>query len=931
MITFTHRFLRLALLRLALILMLALGDSAWADSQQIEFRAGWNLFSLAVTPADPRVDVVLKALIDSGRLVAFWTYEANTKSWSTYDPPVGVPAIDRLQPGKAYWIHVTSASSLNVEGTIPSVETALVAGWNLLGIASEESKPYDRVFFGHPVKEIWTYDAAANKFRGVELPTSVGPPLREDFTSLQPGKGYWVYATEPAGLAPALGTTMAGDLDVPPLLDDVLTPGARLPWLDFTPGDVDIGMDGYYDRPDTQRALKFRDRTVSQTITVDNIGSGVLNWSAQIDQPEAASWLRFRVSDVETGQDLLLEQLSGSLTTDTAVLSLVADRRGMPAGDHTATITIRSEPGGAEMTRRLNVHMQVPQIDGDYKVRVTIDSVNGKKADLYNPSLLLSLYNDRDGLKGVIDNTRTLLIPERLRLTGRYYQTGVNRFALSGSLYLPEDHQDNPYGMPLIRDITLSGERVADGNSSLGPLALQGEYRETIRNVLPEPIYLTGSFEAIRVYGQPRSMDSATQEGGGGLIHDKDTLEESLEVDERILITDVDVTIDLDHSRPADLIVTLISPTGTEVRLRDRSTARTGRVTYDTEAYPVDSLADFASELSNGTWTLRIQDEETGEVGTLEGWSLDIKGTVLHKVSGTVAGVGEGATVILTGCGISLTTTTDAAGAYHFDDLIDCTYNVTALVTGYESPVQEIRVSGADVPGIELSPQQVFRDSADFVLSPKGGLGPLTVTFQDVSPPSLFSSTGSYRYLWTIYKWTDGVPGLVVAWSSDERRLVHTLEQPGIYTARMQIFDQTSAEIANVDKVQSYITVGPTGDDLQKFAVQTTAGGGGWYDPYATGWRPEQESAFDCATFDIDRPPYGDGLGVEDTDAFTGEPDPLTRTNRFVGHIGNGSLDPPAGPGGDLSYHVRMTVNVGQPIIGMSVSGEQVLHLGVVP
>ena len=55
--TFSHRLLRLASARLALCLVLAYCGSAWADSQQIALRAGWNLFSLAVEPADPRVEV----------------------------------------------------------------------------------------------------------------------------------------------------------------------------------------------------------------------------------------------------------------------------------------------------------------------------------------------------------------------------------------------------------------------------------------------------------------------------------------------------------------------------------------------------------------------------------------------------------------------------------------------------------------------------------------------------------------------------------------------------------------------------------------------------------------------------------------------------------------------------------------------------------
>ena len=124
----------------------------------------------------------------------------------------------------------------------------------------------------------------------------------------------------------------------------------------------------------------------------------------------------------------------------------------------------------------------------------------------------------------------------------------------------------------------------------LSPLDLKGEYRETIRNVLEEPIYLAGTFTATRIQSQPSTIDSSDSKGEGGSIPDDGAiLERTINISERMIITEVDVTVNLTHSRPADLVVTLVSPTGTEVVLRERTTAIVGEVTYDMDETPVDS------------------------------------------------------------------------------------------------------------------------------------------------------------------------------------------------------------------------------------------------------------------------------------------------------------------------------------------------------
>ncbi len=83
-------------------------------------------------------------------------------------------------------------------------------------------------------------------------------------------------------------------------------------------------------------------------------------------------------------------------------------------------------------------------------------------------------------------------------------------------------------------------------------------------------------------------------------------------------IADLDITIDIFHQDPTQLIVDLRSPHGTTVRLHDR-TGGNGhgietRFDRDTAPDGPGAMADFAGESTMGRWTLSVQDvDPTGE------------------------------------------------------------------------------------------------------------------------------------------------------------------------------------------------------------------------------------------------------------------------------------------------------------------------------
>jgi subtilisin-like proprotein convertase family protein len=134
-------------------------------------------------------------------------------------------------------------------------------------------------------------------------------------------------------------------------------------------------------------------------------------------------------------------------------------------------------------------------------------------------------------------------------------------------------------------------------------------------------------------------------------------------------ITDVEVTVDIAHTRVADLDVFLMSPTGTTVELftdvggngddftnttldDEAGTAITSGAAPFTGVFrPEGALSDYVGETSVGTWTLTITDDTAGQAGTLNVWLMTITGNNL--LPGLPAGgvIGLAALASLIACG----------------------------------------------------------------------------------------------------------------------------------------------------------------------------------------------------------------------------------------------------------------------------------------
>jgi VCBS repeat-containing protein len=111
---------------------------------------------------------------------------------------------------------------------------------------------------------------------------------------------------------------------------------------------------------------------------------------------------------------------------------------------------------------------------------------------------------------------------------------------------------------------------------------------------------------------------------------DNGTISDSIVVSAGVTVDRVEIDLNITHGWVGDLVVTLISPDGTESVLVNRP----GKNPFDPFApgsgsqnfvYTVGSTHHYG-ESSGGVWTLRVEDAHGGYGGTLNNWSLRLYG-----------------------------------------------------------------------------------------------------------------------------------------------------------------------------------------------------------------------------------------------------------------------------------------------------------------
>nr|QNO54847.1 hypothetical protein PAHOCELH_00008 [Methanosarcinales archaeon ANME-1 ERB7] len=159
----------------------------------IQLHTGWNLISLPL-PEGTNTASVLSPI--SGKYSIIWGYDASdtTDHWKKYDPsaPFGND-LTTMEPGKGYWILMTSVDTLPITGTVPmTTDIDLKTGWNLMGYNSLDSQPVADALssISGNYNIVWTYDASDTSDHWKKYDPSA--PFGNDLTTMEPEKGYWI-------------------------------------------------------------------------------------------------------------------------------------------------------------------------------------------------------------------------------------------------------------------------------------------------------------------------------------------------------------------------------------------------------------------------------------------------------------------------------------------------------------------------------------------------------------------------------------------------------------------------------------------------------------------------------------------------------------------------------------------------------------------
>lgn len=129
-------------------------------------------------------------------------------------------------------------------------------------------------------------------------------------------------------------------------------------------------------------------------------------------------------------------------------------------------------------------------------------------------------------------------------------------------------------------------------------------------------------------YYQSAPVELPIPDHHGIPLEDPEEVSHDLVVNHNFFIEAVQVQINIDHTYPADLSISLKSPMGTISRL-----IHVNNGIYATEI-PADKLLlsnAFYSEESLGTWTLQVLDGKAGHEGMIQDWKINIHG---HRIQG---------------------------------------------------------------------------------------------------------------------------------------------------------------------------------------------------------------------------------------------------------------------------------------------------------
>jgi hypothetical protein len=156
----------------------------------LKLKTGWNLISLPVSPADSSINSLLSSI--TGKYDAIYSYDTSLNQYQSYIPGESSNSLSTLEPGRGYWIYLNQDAQISLRGSLLTTSVSLKSGWNLAGFNSTQSSSVDVA-----LKSLEGKFSAVYGFDGKSYMSYI-PGDENGLKTLEPGKGYWIYASEAA-------------------------------------------------------------------------------------------------------------------------------------------------------------------------------------------------------------------------------------------------------------------------------------------------------------------------------------------------------------------------------------------------------------------------------------------------------------------------------------------------------------------------------------------------------------------------------------------------------------------------------------------------------------------------------------------------------------------------------------------------------------
>ena len=359
-------------------------------------------------------------------------------------------------------------------------------------------------------------------------------------------------------------------------------------------------------------------------------------------------------------------QIAANAVNDVAVISLDTPVTGILTSTETITVTIRNL--GENSATDFDVSYQVNSgtvitetftetIASNESVQFTFTTTAdlSTEGQVYSILSSVTLTGDEDSTNDSITTEITHVYSNDIgvtaingpddgeALTNESVVVTIENFGTATQSNFQASYSIN--GAPSVSENVVgpldAGTSISYTFSTLGNFSMDGTYTVVAETLLASDSDMTNnSFqrEVLNSACYTRTNDTENTIGP-----DIGVTTSIINMDQNAVITDVNLTLNIEHTWDADLEVKLIAPDGvTEIILfedigsngdnftntvldDDASTVISdGEAPFTGSFTPTGSLSDLNGLLSGGDWTLYINDDAIGDGGTLLDWSIQI-------------------------------------------------------------------------------------------------------------------------------------------------------------------------------------------------------------------------------------------------------------------------------------------------------------------